>query len=382
MVFTYTKIKGYSGQNNISLQLIDILRTSNIAFEERHLFPFRSKSLYKKLWILLIYYPYLAINSIRFFKSGYNIYVSNFQQTTYSMLGFSLVHWPLIFRAKSTYKLVLALNGSIFYKWNNSSINFKLFSFWTSRASFIVTVGPKMEESLVDQFGISRKCIVRINNFTSTFLLKDQIEDKIGSSGPLQITYLSLFVEKKGYNEFLGAMKKLILGGFDGNVQINFLGKFVITEECGPSHTIENLQNSIQELVAIAENDARVILNININGVFGEEKNNALKNTHIFVLPTSYANEAQPISLIEAAAHGAALISGKTGEVSSMFPTDAIVLLNEINSDNIYNAINELLINPSKRKSFALNAYHHSVKEYSQESFNRRWMELLDINPN
>lgn len=382
MVFTYTKIKGYSGQNNISLALTELFRMLSIITEEIHLKAFRAKVLREKLLIILCDYPCLAFKAIRFFFANRNTYISNLQQTTYAMVGFSISNWPLLLKKKNSFKLIITLHGSIFYKWPKNSVNFFLFRTWIKRADFITTLGPKMEESLINQYGVSRNKIFRLNNFSSIGMVKDEVKDKLLYNDTLQITYLSLFVEKKGYNEFLGAMKKLILGAFDGKVQINFLGKFVVTEECGPNHTIENLQNSIRELTAIAENDARVTLNINTNGVFGKEKNNALKNTHIFVLPTSYANEAQPISLIEAAAHGSALISGKTGEVPSMFPADAIVLLDEINSDNIYNAINELLINPSKRKSLALNAYHHSVGEYSREAFNRRWMELLDINPN
>jgi len=373
--FTYTKINGYSGQNNISIQILKLLAISDSDYEEIHLFPLRSKTILGKLKVLMVYWPTLALKAFRFFSLHRAKYISNFQQTTYSMLGFSLIHWPLLL--KKQHSLILALNGSIFYKWNKQGLNYRLFKLWLTRANSIATVGSNMESALHKQFGIDNQKLFRLDNFSANSIESvDFIFEKF-KSPVTNITYLSLFVEKKGYKEFVEAINKVVDNN-NLNIKINFCGKFVITEECGISQTLENFHKTVQTLKKIGVENDSVDINIWDNGIYGEDKWSVLRDTHIFVLPTYYANEAQPIALIEAASTGAAIISGSTGEIPNMFSSDAIKLLDVISVDTLTSAIEELMLNRNQAIQMGKNAYQEYRARYTEERFNSAFLNLLN----
>lgn len=376
---TYTKIKGYSGQNNVSVQLLKLFKSENIQIREIHLFPLRGKNMYRMISILGFYYPMLMLKSARFLISNKHLFLANLQQTTYSMLGFSLVHWPLFFSLGKSKRLILALNGSIFYKWPKNSFNHRLFRYWTQKAHRIVTVGPIMEFGLKRDFAIASENLYRINNFT-TFAINKAFILKKHESDTIHITYLSLFVEKKGYKAFVESMILLCSENRTQQIQINLCGIFIKTEECSDLHSVENFKILVDRLKQAVVDRPNITLRVIDQGIFGAQKQKVLEQTHIFILPTQYANEAQPIAVIEAAANGAALIVGNTGEIPEMFSPKALELLATSDAQDIFDKMLPLIENKQYRIQMGLAAYEEALERYSADIFNERWLKLIHEN--
>ncbi len=378
--FVYTKIKGFSGQNNISLELIRMFKEESIAFEETHLIPFRTKNTVQKIEILFWRYPKLFVRSFRLFlpKKKPVLVICNFQQTFYSMIGFSLSMWPLFFLNKVQWRLYLSLNGSIFYKWNEDDLKNKIFGLWLSRSEKTVVVGPLMSEKLKAKYGLNQAKIVPIDNFTDAYFPNDDwVHLKHEKNEVIDITYLSLFVEKKGFIEFIQAVIQLSKRTWSRGIRINLCGKFIKTEECSEQHTLNRLQSLVHELeAALALND-QFTLRLFVDGIGGAEKRSILEDTHIFVLPTYYANEAQPISLIEAGAFGAALVAGTTGEIPYMFSGDSVLYLDAICPNEIEQKIMELTEQDFRRKSMGISVYREVQSKYTVNSFRNGWKSLI-----
>jgi glycosyltransferase involved in cell wall biosynthesis len=378
--FVFTKITGFSGQHNITLALLTLFREQKVSFKEIHLLPFRGKSVSGKLKILLFHYPRLALSAFTYFvkRKSRKVVISNFHQTTYSMLSFSLVMWPLLFLSGTRCTLILTLNGSIFYKWNPNGFKTRVFQFWLNRAQKIVVVGPKMAQFLNQKFGIAQDRIVQINNFTSVpSINKSWISEKHRKTQVIDITYLSLFVEKKGYEAFVNSIVELSKMNVRVPIRINFCGKFVRTEECSVHHTQRKLQSLIQELNEISSANPTITVRIFEHGISGADKDEILKDTHIFVLPTYYANEAQPIALIEAAANGAVLLTGTTGEIPYMFSKGSVCYLEHISEKEIAENLFQLIHDTDLRVRMSELSFQDIQNSYTFEGFKDSWSHLI-----
>lgn len=164
--------------------------------------------------------------------------------------------------------------------------------------------------------------------------------------GVFSILYLSNLIESKGYLDVIKAaviMKEMkILPKF----HFHFAGDFMLNPSQDKSY------NSIKEahqlfLNFIEEN--KLSDNITYHGIVeGEKKNNLLQNADVFLLPTYYNVEAQPLTIIEAIAYGCAifatnyrgipemLIDGHNGQyVEPNSPSNIAEKLSDLNRANI-----------------------------------------------
>lgn len=65
-----------------------------------------------------------------------------------------------------------------------------------------------------------------------------------------------------------------------------------------------------------------------IGFVSGDKKNQALRDANLFCFPTRYANENQPVNLIEAMAFGLPILTTRWRSLPEMFPPDYPGLVN------------------------------------------------------
>ena len=121
----------------------------------------------------------------------------------------------------------------------------------------------------------------------------------------LRILFFSNLIETKGYLVLLEAVN-ILVNQYQISLSAHFCGEFLLVGST-PSYPT----------VAEAEADFRVRIqnyglaeNVVVRGsISGEEKHRELLEGDIFVLPTTYQNEAQPVAIIEALAYGCTVIS-------------------------------------------------------------------------
>jgi glycosyltransferase involved in cell wall biosynthesis len=121
----------------------------------------------------------------------------------------------------------------------------------------------------------------------------------------LRILYLSNLIETKGYLVLLDAIN-ILVNQHNIPLTAHFCGEFV-------------LAGSAPSYLTSAEAEADFFSRIKRYGliehvvfrgpVSGDEKHRELLEGDIFVLPTTYRNEAQPVAIIEALAYGYTVIS-------------------------------------------------------------------------
>lgn len=117
---------------------------------------------------------------------------------------------------------------------------------------------------------------------------------------PTIILYLSNMIEGKGYWDVLEAAK-ILHDRYGNTINFIFAGKFLadtqdkITKDVVMARDLffEKIKDyGLEDVITYTE------------GLYGEEKAKVFRKAHFFVLPSYYINEGQPVSVLEALAHG------------------------------------------------------------------------------
>lgn len=140
----------------------------------------------------------------------------------------------------------------------------------------------------------------------SSMMADEELQEKMNQvcEGPLKLLYLSNFIPSKGYLDFIEAIKFVKDAG-NTNFRAYFAGVFF--EEATKNDFFETLKQYELE---------NYVLYLGV--VNGKEKADILKEAHVFVLPTYYEKEGQPISIIEAMANGMTVISTNHAAIPDM----------------------------------------------------------------
>jgi glycosyltransferase involved in cell wall biosynthesis len=210
-----------------------------------------------------------------------------------------------ILKKKDNAQIVLHLHGGgflNFYEESNVIIKTLIKKYYSKADSFIVlsTSLRSMFDEIVDKSKIS----VVANCVDNEFILSDSvISNKLSNlknKNTIKIVYLSNMIKSKGYLDLLYSTK--ILAEKEVNCKVIFAGNFVTQghkEQFFNYIKENNLQNHIEYLGVVS----------------GDDKKKLLFEGDIFILPTFYPQEGQPISILEAMSAGMAIITTRHGGI-------------------------------------------------------------------
>ena len=174
--------------------------------------------------------------------------------------------------------------------------------FFLRRLAGVIVEGETQLEIYRD--AIARERIHVVPNFAedSLFTTNDQIDRKFSRPIPLRILFLSNLLPGKGHDELVDAFLALD-DKTRGSVEIDFAGGF---------ESEAQKERFVARIAGVA--------NIRYHGtVHGERKRDLLHHAHVFCLPTYYAYEGQPISILEAYASGCAVITTNHSGIRDVF---------------------------------------------------------------
>jgi glycosyltransferase involved in cell wall biosynthesis len=175
---------------------------------------------------------------------------------------------------------------------NRNSLVFRANRIFLSRIKKAIVLG----ESQRDLFAgcIDNAKVYAVPNFadSSLFLSEDAIVRKHHNQQETKVLFLSNLIEGKGHLELLDAYSKLD-ERYKERISIAFAG--YLPEDDDSKSFLDKLSRFPRLRF--------------LGPVFGDEKRTLFKESQIFCLPTYYAYEGQPISILEAYASGCAVIT-------------------------------------------------------------------------
>lgn len=172
----------------------------------------------------------------------------------------------------------------------------------------------------------------------------------------LQISFMGNFYESKGILEILKAVS--ILSENIHNVTFNFAGTWIKEEE----HTKIKAENIIRE--------NKIEPLVKFHGVItGNDKDNFMIETDIFLFPTWYPYEGCPMVILDAMSFGIPVISTKdTGAIPEMvIEGETGILVDKKNPEQIADAILKLINNNDIRLKMGENGRTRFEKHFTEE---------------
>jgi glycosyltransferase involved in cell wall biosynthesis len=233
-------------------------------------------------------------------------------------------------------------------------------AFFLKRLGGAIVLGPRHVEIFAGV--VPRERIYVVFNFAEDLFFSDpeSIERKFARTKPLRILFLSNFLPGKGHRELLDAFFALDEKA-RASVAIDFAGHFESKEE-----QLEFLRR------------IEGVSQVRYHGVVaGESKRRLLADAHVLCLPTYYAYEGQPISVLEGYASGCAVITTDHSGIGDVFAdgVNGYQVLKQ-SAASVKGAIETALATPEDLRGFAMTNYRAASERHRAARYTR---ELIDI---
>ena len=235
----------------------------------------------------------------------------------------------------------------------------KLFKWLLSQAS----KGIVLSESLSGNMSpfVHKSKIFVLYNFVEDFLFSDRktINRKLTQSKP-KIIFLSNLMEEKGIFDLLEALRILEEKGFDYEAKI--AGNLDTTHE-----------NKLQAYIKTLKKTKYVGI------VSGKKKKYLLLWSNIFILPTFYKMEGQPISILEAMATGNIVLTTRHAGIPDIFQNEINgYYVEKNNSNSIVETIQSLDIQSDRFQTILRYNYVVAKKNYRLENFINNIIDIFE----
>lgn len=322
-------------------------------------------------FVLDLLQAWLRSISLLFVNSGF-LHLSLGQ----TRMAFLRDFFPLLFGRLSFGRecVIIALNGSPFMRWPLGSIDAKLFGFILTLAGRVVVVGERQRKRII-QLGVPSARVVVITNTCVLTDVRPLGFREISSQETVRLLHLSSLIDTKGFADFLEAMAELATKPgrrFEGVL----CGKVVVSEFAEHFHDEGSATTWIESKIAEINRSARVQVRW-IRGASGLDKTRLYEEADIFVLPTRYPVEAQPLVLLEAMAVGCAIITTRIGEIETILDESCAHFLESGDIDVLVMALEELGGNPGRRRDLGENAAQRFHAQFSLDKHLDAWESLL-----
>ena len=255
----------------------------------------------------------------------------------------------------------LHIHGGYFRKMYNdqSKIRKRILIFFLRRITGVIVLGNSLRymfENLVD----NNKIFICENGVEDSIIAtKKEIEKKLKdfkNSKKRKIIYLSNLMKEKGILDLLKATEHFK----SSELELHLAG---------------GIEDEIKEKIFFFIN--KYPDKIKYHGVIQNEiKKKLLLQSDIFILPTYYSNEGQPISILEAYVTGCSVITTNQGGIQDIF-IDGVngVLCEAQNVKSICNGIKKLF----KDEKYIEKNYYYGLSFFTSKKFIKR-IEKIIIN--
>ncbi len=294
-----------------------------------------------------------TISSIKFNFQTHKIFLSNIiyitpGQTFFGILKYSFI---MLFAKVFRKKIVIHIHGN--YLKNSYKNSNKAQRIVMKTILSLADKGIVLSKSLVPNLTpfLKEKNISIIHNFVEDYIVEDiERKIKIKEIADLKIVFLSNLMEEKGIIDLLESLKILTKKGFKYKAKI-------------AGHIDDKLKEKINGyFVDLPDADYLGI-------VKGDEKKEMLLWGNVFVFPTYYSMEGQPISIIEAMATGNLILTTKHAGIPDIFSIKNGLYIEKKNPHDIVNKLELVLRKKDKFNQILSENYLYSISTYSSKNY-------------
>ena len=242
------------------------------------------------------------------------------------------------------------------------------------RADAIVVLGWLLCEQFSFLPNAAESLHVVPNALPSDLHLDRVVGKTLEPSGSIRLLYLSNLIETKGYLDCLEAFR-IIHRERGIPARLDFCGRFV--QHASGSHW--RTEREAQEAFLGQIERMGLADVVFYHGVVrGDVKQHFLEESHVLVLPTSYAWEGQPISIIEALAFGTPVVATRfRGIPEQVIDGYNGFLIEPHNPPQIAECIERMWNEPERYREMSLNARRHFEQNFTQQAHLDRLLPII-----
>ncbi len=222
-----------------------------------------------------------------------------------------------------------------------------------------IVLSPSLLPNLIPF--IAKKHIYSLANFAEDFLF-EATENKLFHTDKLRVLYLSNLIPEKGIFDLLEALKKLKAK------KVPFLAQIAGAIDAQHQQKLDALFKALAPEVEY------------LGVVHAEKKKDALINSNVFVFPTYYPMEGQPIALLEAMATGNVILTTNHAGIPDIFEDGKNGYYIDKHSPNhIAECLERLAAQPAKEISLIVQYNKHMANQHFRiEHFVRNFISILE----
>ena len=260
------------------------------------------------------------------------------------------------------------------YKKNNLDISF--YNFFNNKLCIIGNpiINNKISNKHFVFSFINNKILVVPNGLTKDLHITNDTKELPTDGRPLRILYLSNLIPSKGYLTLLEACMKLVK---ENKIEFicDFCGAFTQTIVDGNNLNAKERKKEFQNLIRENNLIGRVFYHETVSGKAKEE---ILSQAHLFVLPTCFPWEGQPLSIIEALAFSTPVISTPhRGIPEEVIDGHNGLLIPSDDSEEIVKAVKKLVDDPEKYRKMSLAALEHFKSNFTREAHLQKLIKII-----
>jgi glycosyltransferase involved in cell wall biosynthesis len=249
--------------------------------------------------------------------------------------------------------LFVEIHGDVYFKYmQEKSFSYKIFSkitkFTFNNASKIRSLSSAMNKML-NKNGI-QKNIVIIPNRVNISLFKSQ-KTSYSLHKPIKIISIGRFVEQKGYDIAIEAVKQLTN---KYNVELYLIGGGLLYEKY---QKLSKGYQNIKLIKWIEQSELKILL----------------EQSDIYIQPSKpYLGEAMPRTILEAMAMKLPIIATNIAAIPGILNETNAIVINPNKVDELVDAIEKLINDEELRKNIALKGYRDVVEKYE-------WSKVFEL---
>jgi glycosyltransferase involved in cell wall biosynthesis len=379
---SYIKPKTFSGQSISTDLIMTFLNPREYHFVELPLFAIdRSKSSKTGAffsWIRKSMKIIPGLVSLLFTKKPV-LYInlgqsySSFMRVLWWFLPLKLVKIHL--------KCVISLNGHLFMGWDRHEFKSRIFFYLLNSSKCVTVVGVNQRKRLLE-WGLNEKTVLVVPNTCELNTIStEELDEKhyLPEGKSIKLLHLSLLIESKGFPEYLKALEFLSEKELSRSIDAVLCGPMSFTEYCKTLQTPEIRSEWIKSIINRINNSDNGQVHVEwIPGARGASKEKLFSDAHIFVFPTYFPVEAQPLVLLEAMSEGCAIITSTAGEIRSTLSNDSAIILNNLSIENIAENILKLIEDDNQRIVMTRKALKIINGPLSLTTYAKTWEAIFD----
>lgn len=378
MLFIYSRSSGYAGQQAATDLVIEGLNARGYRVRQGVTWAFNRDRWGRWMYPFLLCQNIFAGCQSLFYGLWASAICLNLGQTRISMIREGLP-FRVLAHLRPRARRIVSLHGSVFMSWQPNQSITNDFLKVLKHAHKVTVLGPNQRAHLI-HLGLPAECIeILCNTSNIPEVTQEHINTKFRSqksTTPFNVLFLSNLIVSKGYLVYLNALKRLSLRSDLPPISAVLCGPLKVSEFSSNFNNEKQARDDIKAIIDETQQSGRVTVQW-IEGAHGHAKIELYRHSHLFVFPSQYPVEAQPLVLLEAMASGCAIVTSTVGEIPYTMGKVGL-LLDRVTDESVAEAMAQSIHEYSVTATNATAALDRYRAYYAIGVHMKQWGKLIE----